>query len=187
MSTFMANIPSTLTVIVALLAMSNPAHAGGGTYISQTFNFVLLVVILFLLGRKKIAQSLQNRAETIEYNIHKGQKELEIAQAHYEELQAELNNLDKRIADIHVQTEEDIKAMNVEFAQNLENEKQRIQTNMERSIEDEFNQTKEELKEEGIQLAMQIVNEKLSSQINADDHKRFANGFMQIVKEGSHV
>ena len=187
MSQFMTKIPSTFTVVIALLTVSNSAHAGGGDYVSQTFNFVLLVVILFLLTRKKISQSLHTRAETIQYNIDKGQKELEIAQAHYEELQTELSNLDKRIESIHIQTQEDIKSLNEEFAQNLETEKQRIQSNMERSIQDEYNQSKEELKEVGVQLAMQIVHDKLGTQINADDHKRFADGFMQIVKEGSHV
>lgn len=177
-----------ILISLLLLSITTPAFAGGGTYVSQSVNFLLLAIILFVLAWKNLPNVLENRAQDIEHNIEKGQKDLEIAQTRHEEVQEQLQNLDKKIAEIEEQAEKDISALKAKIDQQLIDEKQRIAGSTQRSIQDELNRAKYELKQESAELAIQIATNLLKEKITEDDHKKISGSFAKTVTQGeNHV
>jgi F-type H+-transporting ATPase subunit b len=180
-----------LTIITLLLSMTTPAFAGGGDYTSQTVNFLLLVIILFVIAWKNIPRLLENRAQDIEHEIEKGQKDLEIAQTKREEVMEQLQNLDTEISKIEEQAEKDIISLKAKLDQQLADEKERIAGSTQRSIQDELNRAKYEIKQEYAELAIQTATTMLKEKITEGDHKKLSGDFAQAVtqeeKENNHV
>jgi F-type H+-transporting ATPase subunit b len=169
---------------ILLFAMSTPAFAGGGSYVSQSVNLILLLVIFFLIGKKNLPILFNNRAQDIQYNIEKGQKQLDEAKQRNEELKQQLNNLSVQIDAIQDQAKLDVEAMERKMAQQLSDEKRRIQESSKRSIQEELNRAKQELKRESVEISVELAAELLKENINDDDHQRLSQTFVQAVAKG---
>ena len=171
-------------ISLLILTMSSPAFAGGGTYVSQSVNFILLAIILFVVAWKNVPTLLENRAQDIEHNIQKGQKDLEIAQSRHEEVMENIRNLDQKVSEITDQAENDISAMKQKIDTQLVKEKERIAIGTKRSIQDELNRVKHELKQESAELAIQMATNILKEKITADDQQKISNHFVKVVTQG---
>jgi F-type H+-transporting ATPase subunit b len=171
-------------ISLLILTMSSPAFASGGTYVSQSVNFILLAVILFVVAWKNVPTLLENRAQDIEYNIQKGQKDLEIAQTRHEEVMENIQNLDQKLSEITEQAENDISAMKQKMDTQLVKEKERIAIGTKRSVQDELNRVKHELKQESAELAIQMATNILKEKITADDQQKISNHFVKVVTLG---
>ena len=187
-----ANYLSYTVVVVSLLAIHTPAHAGGGSYTSQSVNLLLLLAIFFIIAQKTLPTFLQNRAETIEEALSKGQKEQEIAKSRYDQLKEEHSNLEQKIADIRKNAQEDIDAMKQKFATQIEDEKLRVEISTKHSIEEERLFVQQEIRYKSAQMAISSATEMIKSSMTAEDKQRLFTDFMQAVQNNedqgsSHV
>lgn len=179
-----------LVVVAGLLLSSNQAYASGGPMdpVPQFVNLLILIGISTFVYQKKIKPILVARAEQIKSELEKGQKELEIAQAHAEEVDKEYSELDEKIAKIHSQVEEDIAAMKTGFAEQMKTEEDRIANSTQRSIQDELSRAKKELHEESVDIALTIAANLVKNNVSVEDQNRFKQQFIRAVeKEGSNV
>lgn len=190
MSNFIFKSFPQLVVVTGLLLSSNDAYASGGPMdpVPQFVNLLILIGIITFVYQKKIKPVLVNRAEQIKSDLTRGQKELEIAQAHAEEVNKEYDELDVKIAGIHKQAQEDIAAMKVSFEEQMKTEQARIATSTERSIQDELSRAKKELHEESVEIALNIAENLVRNNVTVEDQNRFKQQFIRAVeKEGSNV
>lgn len=177
-----ANYLSYTVVVVGLLAIHTPAHAGGGTYTSQSINLLLLLAIFFIIAQKTLPSFLQNRAETIADALSKGQKEQEIAKSRYDQLTEEKEGLGQKITEIRKQAQEDIEAMKEKFATQIADEKVRAEISSKHSIEEERLHVQHEIRQKSAQLAVMSATEMIKSSMNAEDKQRLFTDFMQTVQ-----
>ena len=63
-----------LLLSIALLLLSRPALAGGGSMASQSVNLLLLITALVLVARKPISKIFSERATQIKAQLEKGKK-----------------------------------------------------------------------------------------------------------------
>ena len=190
MSNFIFKSFPQLIVVASLLLSSNDAYASGGPMdpVPQFVNLLILIGIITFVYQSKIKPVLVARAEQIKNDLTRGQKELEIAQAHAEEVNKEYSELDAKIADIHSQAQEDIAAMKVSFAEQMKAEEARIASSTERSIQDELSRAKKELHEESVTIALTIAENLVRNNVTTEDQSRFKQQFIRAVeKEGSNV
>jgi F-type H+-transporting ATPase subunit b len=173
-----------LLVLLLLISYSSPAWAGGGSYVSQSINLLLLFAIFFLIGKKNLPSLLKNRAQDIEYNIQKGQKELDLANQKNVELKTQLDNLNDRIDAIQKQAEEDVKSIEEKMNTQLADEKRRIQESTKRSIAEELSRAKAELQKESVEISVELASELLKKNINEEDHQRLSQSFVEAVAKG---
>ena len=177
-----------ILISLLILLMTTPAFAGGGSYTSQSVNFILLVIILSVIAWKNLPNALENRAQDIEYNIERGQKDLEIAQTRHEEVMEQLQNLDKKVTQIEEQAEKDISSLKSKLDKQLSEEKERIAGSTQRSIQDELNRAKYELKQESAEFAVEMATRILKEKITEEDHKKISGNFAKTVTQGeNHV
>jgi F-type H+-transporting ATPase subunit b len=171
-------------ILTVLLLFSNPAWAGGGSYLSQTFNFILLIVLLFVLTHKPIRLALRNRATDIEDSIQKNQAILEQAQKRFDEISAQLTNFDKRVQEMEAQTESDIAAMKVELRKRAEDDADRVRSSAQLAIREEARRARSALQTEAAEIAVALATQTIKNQINEEDHKRLSNDFVSAVSKG---
>ena len=177
-------------VLCCLMTSSSVAYASGGPLdpVPQFVNIALLLAGLTYLYTKFVKPTLRTRAETIKNELEKGQKELSIAQAHYEEVEKEYQGLEQKIADIHSKADEDTSDMKLVLLQQMEHEEKRIELSTKRSIQDELSRAKRELQEESVEIALTIAEELVKSNITDEDQTRFKTTFIHAVeKEGINV
>jgi len=176
-----------ILVSILLFSFSTPAWAGGGGYFSQTFNLVLLLAFFAFLAWKNLPPLFRNRSQDIQYQIDKGQKELDAANKRNEDLKKQIANLGERIEAIQKQAEADVKAMEAKMSKQISDEKYRIKESAQRSIAEELSRAKSELQRESVEIAVELAAEVLKKEINEDDHQRLSQTFVQAVaKEGTH-
>ena len=173
-----------LLIIILLLSISTPAWAGGGSYLSQSVNLIVLLVIFGFIAIRNVPIMFSNRSQDIQYNIQKGQKELESAKQQNEELKKQLENLSTRIEAIQQQAKEDINAMEAKMSKQIEDEKLRIQDSTTRSIEEELSRAKSELQRESVEIAVDLAADLLKENINDEDHQRLSQNFVSAVAKG---
>lgn len=172
----------------SILFASSPAFAGGGSYMSQTVNFLLLVAILGFIITTKLPPLFRNRAESIKSGLEQGQKELEIAQHRHQEVSERFNALEETIKNIEVETAEDIGNMKAHFSARMEEERIMIENNAKFAIQDEILRAKQELQDESVEIAMKLAEDLIKNTITDEDHSNFKQQFINAVeKEGSNV
>lgn len=177
-----------IMVVGSLLFTSSPAFAGGGSYMSQTVNFLLLVAILGFIVSTKLPSVFRNRAESIKSGLEQGQKELEIAQHRHEEVSERFNSLEDTIQQIEVEANEDIGNMKAHFSARMEEERLMIENNAKHAIQDELHRAKQELQDESVEIAMKLAEDLIKNKITDEDHINFKQQFISAVeKEGSNV
>lgn len=177
-----------ITVVGMLLLMSTPAFAGGGSYTSQTVNFVLLAAILGFIISSKLPPVLRSRAETIRSGLEQGQKELEIAQHRHQEVLERYNSLEETVKNIGIEAAEEIGNMKAEFSARMEEERIIIENSTKFAIQDELHRAKQELQDESIEIAMTLAESLIKEKLTEEDHTSFKLQFISAVeKEGSNV
>ena len=180
--------PIRTVVVGSLLLASSPAFAGGGSYMSQTVNFLLLVAILGFIVTTKLPPVFRSRAESIKNGLEQGQKELEIAQHRHQEISERFNALDETIKNIEAETVEDITNMEATLNARMEEERIIIENNAKQAIQDEIQRAKQELQDESVEIAMKLAEDLIRNKITDEDHSNFKQQFINAVeKEGSNV
>ena len=91
------------TATITMLLASSPAWAGGGDYVSQSVNFVLLIILLVLVARKPISAGLRQRSESIEVSLETSQQALTLAQKKFDDIQVQLDNMSNRIVEMEAE------------------------------------------------------------------------------------
>ncbi len=186
---FATSLPK-IIVIVSLFLMTSTAHASGGPMdpVPQLVNLAILFTLLFLAYQKVIRPMLVERAAAIKNDLEKGQKELSIAQAHFEEVEKEYQQLDAKVSEIHAKADADIEEMKEFFAQQRVDEEKRIEISTKRAIQDELARAKRELQDESTEIALSIAEELVKKSITTEDQARFKATFVRAVeKEGTNV
>ena len=176
-----------LIVVASLLLSSNDAYASGGPMdpVPQFVNLLILIGIITFVYQSKIKPVLVARAEQIKNDLTRGQKELEIAQAHAEEVNKEYSELDADI-DIHSQAQEDIAAMKVTLEQMKAEEAELL---IQPSVRFRISSPRQEkLHEESVTIALTIAENLVRNNVTTEDQSRFKQQFIRAVeKEGSNV
>ena len=165
----------------ALLLVSPPALAGGGTMASQSVNLLLLIAALVLVARKPVSKIFAQRALKIKAQLEKGQKMLDAAKAREAEIDAKMAALETQKSEIISQAEADAQILRQDFKQQIEAERIRIEESTKRSIEDVTNKAKVELQREAALLAFDLAKDTITASITEDDHKTLSQNFIAAV------
>ena len=170
------------TATITMLLASSPAWAGGGDYVSQSVNFVLLIILLVLVARKPISAGLRQRSESIEVSLETSQQALTLAQKKFDDIQVQLDNMSNRIVEMEAEAKEEAKALQEEMRRKGEQDSQRLRNAADHAIRDELERSKKALKAEAVELAMELAVDTLGKKMNEADHQRLSQDFVNHLQ-----
>ncbi|MBC8199835.1 MAG: ATP synthase F0 subunit B [Desulfobacterales bacterium] len=185
------NLIAIMTIVVVVLIFSGVAFGSSGgehgpkgwvaTDTYKVMNFTVLIVALFFLLRKPVAQALNARIKGIQDQLD----ELEVKKKEAEKKLAEYNErlflLDKEAEKI---VAEYIKQGNEAKARILEeagSEAKKLEEQAKRNIENEFKQAKSKLQEEISEKALLKAEEIIKSKITTEDQDRLIDEYLEKV------
>ncbi|MCP3874152.1 MAG: ATP synthase F0 subunit B [Desulfobacteraceae bacterium] len=178
---------TTLTLTVCGFAWgSSDAHGGVhnawlGVDTWKALNFCVLVVAVFFIAKKPVANFFSSRAKSIEDEI----KELEAKKAEAEtklaEYQAKFKNLDqesKQIVEDYIKQGEEAKTRIIAEA---EAQAEKLEDMAKRTIEQEFKSAKSALQKEIAAKAMEKAEEVIIASISSDDQDKLVDDYLKKV------
>ncbi|MBU4344658.1 MAG: ATP synthase F0 subunit B [Desulfobacteraceae bacterium] len=185
------NLITVIMIVVAVLIFSGVAWSSSGgehgtkgwvaTDTYKVMNFTVLIVGLFFLLRKPVAQALNARIKGIKDQLN----ELEVKKKEAEKKLAEYNErlllLDKEAEEIiagYIKQGNEAKARILEEA---ESEAKKLEEQASRNIDSEFKQAKSKLQKETFANALIKAEEIIKSKINSKDQDRLINEYLEKV------
>lgn len=185
------NLITVIMIVVAVLIFSGVAWSSSGgehgpkgwvaTDTYKVMNFTVLIVALFFLLRKPVAQALTARIKGIKDQLN----ELEVKKKEAEKKLAEYNEklslLDKKAENIiaeYVKQGNEAKARILEEA---ESEAKKLEEQARRNIDSEFKQAKSKLQEEIFENALIKAEEIIKNKIDSKDQDKLINEYLEKV------
>ena len=174
-------------VMEGLAVASGGEHAGGGhggwavTDTWRVINFAVLVIALFFVLRKPVAQFLGDRIKGIE-------EELATLEAKKKAAEQKLAEYNKRLSELEAEAEEIVEQFRRQGedarARILESAKAaaaKLEEQAKKNIEREFAEVKLRVETEVFEKALAMAEEKLKKGVNKDDQKRLVDDYLERV------
>jgi F-type H+-transporting ATPase subunit b len=138
------------------------------TLVFTWVNFAVLVVVLWLLTRKKLPALLKARTESIQKGIEEARKTSEEAGRRLTEVEGRLSRLDAEITEMRREADEGARSEEKRMLAEVEGERQRIVTAAEQEIAMAAAAARRDLKSYAAALAVDLAEKKIRVDKDAD-------------------
>ncbi|MDY6823392.1 MAG: hypothetical protein SWH68_06280 [Thermodesulfobacteriota bacterium] len=170
------------------LAASGGGHGGEAapktweaTDTYRVINFTVLVVVLFLLLRKPVAQGLNNRIKSIKEELEDLESKKEVARKQLDDYNARLAALDEEADKIIADYKQQGEAAKAKILENAEAAAEKIEEQAKRNIENEFEAARQRLKEDIFEKAIAKAESLVKEKITSDDQDRLVDEYLDKV------
>lgn len=157
----------------------------GPPIIANVINFILLIVIIYLLARKPISAFLKNRSETVRDQLKEAQKLLEEANERLADYSSKLERMDEEMTRLR---EEFISAGEAEkerLIAEARTKSDRMRQDTDLRLNQEFSQLREELRIEIVEKAVAAATALLETQVKEADQRKLAEDYVErLEREG---
>ena len=154
------------------------------SWLSIIFNFLILVVILWVMMKKFLPGLFKGRTEAIQKRLEESRKTTEEARRRLAEVEGRLSRLDTEIAQMRSEADAGAQAEEQRVLAAVEEERRRIVQSTEQEIAMAAGAARRELKAFAAELAVDLAAKKIQVTQNADQAlvRDFA---VQLGKDGS--
>lgn len=168
------------------LASSDGGHgvvhnAWLGIDTAKVINFAVLIIALFFVARKPVAEFFSSRAKGIEDEIKILEQKKADAEKKLAEYQARFKSLDqesKKIVEEYIKQGEEAK---VRILAEAETQAIKLEAMAKRNIEQEFKSAKTKLQQEIVEKAMLKAEELIKTAISPDDQGKLVDDYLKKV------
>ena len=185
------NLITVIMIVVAVLMFSGVAwsSSGGGhepkgwvaTDTYKVMNFTVLMVALFFLLRKPVAQALNARIKGIKEQIDDLEAKKKEADKKLAEYNEKLSLLDKEAENIIAEYVKQGKEAKARILEQAELEARKLEDQAGRNIENELKMAKSKLQEEIFEKALIKAEEIIKSRITDEDQDKHIDEYLEKV------
>jgi len=181
-----------LFFIMSLTFAAYAFGAGGGEegehgslvtdYIYKIINFVIIVAVLFIFGKKPLGDFLKKRTELIEKTLNEAKEAKEAALKALQEVEGRLKAKDGEIEAILAAAKKSGEQERDRIITESSRLKDKIVEQAKTNIDFEVKHAKEVIKAEAVELAMELAEKKLKDKLTKDEQERLLDD--SLVKIG---
>lgn len=185
------NLITVIMIVIAVLMFSGVAwsSSGGGheakgwvaTDTYKVMNFTVLMVALFFLLRKPVAQALNARIKGIKEQIDDLEAKKKEADKKLAEYNEKLSLLDKEAENIIAEYVKQGKEAKARILEQAELEAKKLEYQAGRNIENELKLAKSKLQEEIFEKALIKAEEIIKSRITGEDQDKLIDEYLEKV------
>ena len=168
-----------------------PAHNGGvpaEQYIKlawQIINFIVLVVVLYLLMRKNLADYFVQRSNTIGTEIDAAQKARIEMERKIKEYEARLTGVDQEVARMQKEAQKEMEALRQKMREDTKRVSGLILQQSQKSIQLETKRAQQALQAEASLLAINLAKDILKREITPEDQTRLVQNYIGKIGESA--
>lgn len=149
------------------------------TFLLQLINFIILVVVLYKFLFKPLTQFVEKRAEGIRHSLEEAKRARdEVAQARVE-YEESLRTARQEAAALRQRMDREVAEERERLIQHSREEAQRFLTQARSEIEQEVRRAKAELRSEAVNVSLTAAERLLQRSLTEEDHRRFAEQYIQ--------
>ena len=177
-----------LLVALASLAVASTGegHVAVGKHWSnldwqRVMNFTVLVVALFFVARKPVADALNNRITSIKKELEDLEAKKAQAQKVLAEYEKKIATLDDEVKQVLNQYEEQGEAAKKRILETAAASADKLQEQAKRNIENAFMAAKQKLQAEMMTQALEKAEELVKKSISSEDQDRLIDEYLEKV------
>ena len=189
------NIPKMLLLMMAFGLTSSGALAAGGDpesesevvkeTVYQLLNLLLLLGLLFYLGRKPITEFFSSRRASIQSELHQAAELLDEAEHRNADLQRRLVDLSSEVEEIKGNAGRRAAEEAERILADARISAERIRRDASAALDHELRRARSQLREEAADLALELAAHKLNDQVGDSDRDRLLDEFITRIEPGS--
>jgi F-type H+-transporting ATPase subunit b len=150
---------------------------------ANVINTALLFLLIYVFGRKPIAEALKKRKERIVAGIAEGGKMRDDAARQLAEYEAKLKRINDEIDRVRQEMREAAESERKRILAEAEARRVRMAQDARLLVEQEIKAARETLVRETVRSAVASAEEILRGQLASDDHDRLATEYLDVVKK----
>jgi len=148
---------------------------------AQVFNFLGLVTILVVFGRKPLQTFLEVRRQTVEEGIVEAGKLKAAAEAKHKEYSARIAQIDDELSKLRSDILQAARAEKERIIQDAEERSKRLRAETDELIAQQIQQLRATVSREVVGAAAAAAEKLLQGGVKADDQTRLATDYVQQV------
>jgi F-type H+-transporting ATPase subunit b len=157
----------------------------GPPVLAYVINFILLLVIIYLIARKPLAAFLQDRSATVKAQLEEAQKMLEQANERLADYSAKLERMDEEMTRLRAEFIAAGEAERDRLIAESGAKAERMREDARLRIQQEIAQLREEVRIEMIERAVAAATEALVTQVKEPDQRKLADDYVErLEREG---
>ena len=177
-----------LPLLIALLAASPAAGAseehGLKDFVYEVGNLLLLLAVLFYVGRKPVLTYLSERRERIQQSLTGSEQLLKQAEARLAEWSQRTARLDAEVEELQRTARERAEQERLQILEEARASAERIKRDAASAVDREIERAKQALREEAADLAIEMAGALLQEQVTEEDRQRLVDEFVSEVEAG---
>jgi len=148
---------------------------------AQVFNFLSLVAILVIFGRKPLQTFLETRRQTVEVGIAEGTKLKLAAEAKHKEYSDRIAQIDEELAKLRSDILKAARTEKERIIAEAEERAKRTRAETDELIAQQMQQLQLSLSREVVDAAVSAAEKMLQGALKADDQQRLAQDYVKQV------
>jgi F-type H+-transporting ATPase subunit b len=174
----------------AVLAPLAANAAGDGDaelshFVWEWVNFVILLVVLYLVGRKPLRAYMSERRSGVASDLDGAAKVLRDAELRLAEWSEKANGLEAEVADIKRKAQASAEVERERIVTDARAAAERIRSEARRAVERETLRARVALREEAADLAVELATRILKEHVGDADRERLVDEFVTHVERSS--
>jgi len=172
-----------LFLVFAAVAMASSGEAVQKHWTTndwiRVMNFSVLVIALFFVSKKPVADALNGRIEDIKNQLEELEGKKTDAEKTLAEYEKKIATLEDEVAVIETQYKEQGESAKQRILEAAKNSAEKLEAQAKRNIENEFQQAKQELQAEIMTKALETAEEIVKKSISDKDQDRLVDEYLE--------
>lgn len=147
----------------------------------RVMNFSVLVLALFFILKKPVADALNGRIDDIKNQLDDLETKKMTAEKTLAEYETKIATLEGEAAKIEAQYKEQGEAARTRILEAAKNSAEKLEAQAKRNIENEFLQAKQQLQSEIMTKALEKAEEVVKKSISSEDQDRLVDEYLEKV------
>lgn len=150
-------------------------------------NFILLVVVLVYVFRKRVGHFFESRSAALEHDLEEGRKALEAARAELAQAEEKMRRLEADIADFKASAVQERELELARLRQAGEEEGKRILESARNMIESATQAARLELKRTAANEAIALAEKMIRERLDEAGRARLVSRFLEGIRNGKRI
>jgi len=179
--------PAAFAALALLLAPTSALAAGGGggamDLVWRVVNVVILLAVLYAVGRKPLQQYFADRRNRIAGEVQDAAQLRKEAEEQHAKWQRKLADLDAELEEVRRISADRAAAERERILADAQAAGERIRNDARSAVEQELRRARSELRDEAADLAVQLAGDLLRSEVTDADRDRLIDEFISKVEQ----
>jgi F-type H+-transporting ATPase subunit b len=179
-----ALLPALLILLTASPAAASEEGGGLMEFVWEAGNLLLLLGVLFYLGRKPVLNYLSERRQGIQDNLANSERLLQEAEARLAEWNQKASKLDVEIEELRQMARERAEEERSQILEDARATAERIKRDAASGVDREVERAKQALRDEAADLSVELAGKLLQEHVTDGDRDRLVDEFVSEIEAG---